>query len=163
VTPKRRVIVTIVGAAALAAVLVGAGKAGSAVFRRAPDYANPDHAHIVVTRIQPPSGGQSIVFDQQVGDVASHIYAQLVSGAHIPEGTVMSCPAMSVTTPDYRYELTFSHLGIQTVMATGDARGCEVLTLTYPGGGHEYYSWQAPDGTSFWDALHQLVNAPLPI
>jgi hypothetical protein len=163
VTRKRRVIVTIVGVAALAAVLVGAGTAGWATAHRAPDYANPDHAYIVVTRIQPPSGGQSIVFDQQVGDVASHIYAQLVSGAHIPEGAVMSCPAMSVTAPYYRYDLTFSHLGIQTVVATGDALGCQVLDLTYPGGGHEYYSWQALDGTSFWDALHQLVNAPLPI
>ena len=162
-TWKWRVIGTIVGAVALAAILVGAGKAGRAASRRAPDYADPDHAHIVVTRIQPPAGGQSIVFDQQVGNVAGLIYAQLLLGGSIPEGAVMSCPAISVTAPYYRYELTFSHLGTQTVAATSDAIGCQVLELTYPGGAHEYYSWQAPDGTSFWEALHDLVNAPVPI
>jgi len=162
-TRKWRVIVAVVGAAALASVLVGAGTAGRAASHRAPDYANPDHAHIVVTRIQPPAGSQSIVFDQQVGDVADLMYAQLVLGASIPEGAVMSCPAISVTAPYYRYELIFSHLGVQTVVATSDAIGCQVLELTYPGGGHEYYSAHAPDGTFFWDTLHQLVGAPLPI
>ncbi len=154
---------SVAGAVALAAILVGAGTAGRAAAHRAPDYASPDHAHIVVTRIQGLAGGQSSVSDQQVGDVASQIYARLLLGEFIPEGAVMSCPAMSVTAPYYRYELTFSHLGIQTVVATSDAIGCQVLELTYPGGGHEYYSWQAPDGTSFWETLHQLVNAPLPI
>src|SRR5690348_12366541 len=157
-TRKRRVIVTIVGVTALAAVLVGAGKAGAAVFRRA-----PDHAHIVVTRIQPLAGGQTVVFDQQVGDVAGQIYAQLVSGTHIPEGAVSSCPAIPSKAPYYRYELTFSRLGIQTAVATSDARGCQELTLTYPTGGHDDYSWHAPDGTSFWETLHRLVNAPVPI
>jgi hypothetical protein len=157
-TRKRRVIGIIVGLVALAAVLVGAGKAGAAVFRRA-----PDHAHIVVTRIQPPSGSQSIVFDQQVGDVAGQMYAQLVSGGQIPEGAVMSCPSVPVAAPYYRYELTFSRLGIQTAVATSDARGCEVLTLTYSDGGHEYHSFLAPNGTSFWETLHRLVNAPVPI
>jgi len=157
-TRKRRVIVIIIGVAALAAVLVGAGKAGSAVFRR-----TPDHAHIVVTRIQPPTGGQTVIFDQQVGDVAGQLYAQLASGTHIPEGAVMSCPATSATAPYYRYELTFSRLGIQTAVATSDARLCQVIELTYSDGGHDVYSWHAPNGTSFWETLHQLVNAPVPI
>ena len=157
-TRKRRVIGIIVGLAALAAVLVGAGKAGSAVFRRA-----PDHAHIVVTRIQPPSGGQTVIFDQQVGDAASQMYAQLVSGGQIPEGAVMSCPTVSSKAPYYQYALTFSRLGIQTAEATSDARGCQVLTLTYSDGGHDGFSWYAPNGTSFWETLHRLVNAPVPI
>ncbi len=157
-TRKRRVIVTIVGLVALAAVLVGAGKAGAAVFRRA-----PDHAHIVVTRIQPPAGSQTIVFDQHVGDVAGQIYAQLVSGTHIPEGAISSCPSIPSNAPYYRYELTCSRLGIQTAVATSDAIGCQALELTYSDGGHDGFSWQAPNGTSFWETLHRLVNAPVPI
>lgn len=155
---KRRVIFSITGLVVLAAVLVGAGSAGTAAFRRA-----PDHVHIVVRRIQPPATGQTIVFDQQVGDIAHTIYAQLVAGVHIPEGSTSSCPSITWSAPYYRYELTFSRMGIQTAVATSDAYGCRGLTLTYPGGGHDYYSWYAPDGTSFWETLHQLVNAPVPI
>lgn len=156
---KRRVIFSIVGMVALAGVLVGASSAGPAAFRRA-----PDHVHIVVTRIQPPATGQTIVFDQQVGDVARTIYAQLVSGLHVPENAVVHCPNTGPwNAPYYRYELTFSRIGIQTAVATSDAVGCRGLTLTYPGGGHDYYSWLAADGTSFWGTLHQLVNAPVPI
>lgn len=157
-TQKRRVIFFVVGVVVLAAVLMGAGSAGTAAFRSA-----PDHAHIVVTRIQPPSTGRTIVFDQQVGDAAHTVYAQLVSGVHIPEGSVSSCPAIPANAAYYRYELTFSRMGLQTAVATSDAVGCMGLTLTYPGGGHDYYSWYALDGTSFWEALHQLVNAPVPI
>jgi len=60
-TRKQRVIVSIAGTVALVAVLVGAGKAGTAAFRCA-----PDHAHIVVTHIQPPAGGQAVLFSKPV-------------------------------------------------------------------------------------------------
>lgn len=159
VTQKRRVIFSLVGMVALAGVLMGAGSAGTSAFRRA-----PDHVHIVVMRIQPPATGRTIVFDQQVGDVARTIYAQLVSGLHVPENAVVHCPTTGRwDAPYYHYELTFSHMGIETAVATSDAFGCRGLTLIYPAGGHDYYSWLAPDGTSFWETLHQLVNAPAPI
>ncbi len=157
-THKRRVIFAIAELVVLAAVLVAASTAGTAAFRRA-----PDHVHIVVARIDPLAGGQTNVFDQQAGDVARTIYAQLVRGVHIPEGSVLSCPLISSSAPYYRYELTFSRLGIETAVASSDAVGCQVLTLIYPGGGHDYYSWYAPNGTSFWERLYQLVNAPEPI
>lgn len=156
---KRRVICLLVGVVVVAGVVVGAGAAGTAAFRRA-----PDHVHVVVTRIQPPTGGRIIVFDQQAGAVARTIYAQLVSGVHYPENAVLECPATNRwDAPYYWYELTFSRMGIQTAVATSDGRGCQVIVLTYAGGGHDYYSWHAPNGTSFWEALHYLVGAPVPI
>lgn len=54
-------------------------------------------------------------------------------------------------------------MGIQSAIATSDAQGCDVLTLIYLGGEHNYYSWRVPNGISFWEVLHQLVHAPVPI
>lgn len=122
----------------------------------------PDHLHIVVTRIHPPDFGQQVIFDRHVGAVAHQVYAQLVAGPRIPAGAILSCPNYGIE-PYYHYQLTFSHAGIQTSVAKSDAHGCELIQLDAVGSSPVYFSWLAPDGTSFWQVLHQLVNAPLPI
>jgi hypothetical protein len=122
----------------------------------------PDELHIVVTRIHLPDFGQQVIFDRHVGAVARQVYAQLIAGERIPADAPMSCPLVGPA-PYYHYQLTFSHAGIHTSMASSDARGCEVIELDEVGSGPAYFTWLAPDGTSFWQVLHQLVNAPLPI
>lgn len=123
----------------------------------------PDHVHMMVARVEPPNGSPVVVFDQRYGEiVAAQIYAQLVSGRHIPANVPQSCPAIPLT-PYYHYELTFSHAGTQTAAASSDVQGCQDIMVTYAGGDQEIYFWLAPNGTSFWETLHHLVDAPLPI
>jgi hypothetical protein len=146
---------------ALAAIIAGVR------FIAAPAFVSaPDHVHVVVTRIQPPSGDHTTIFDQQFDGVAHQVYAQLVSGASIPANAPVSCPNIPIA-PYYHYDLTFSRMGTQTGFASSDAHGCQIIQLDPLGGplggGREYFSWHAPDGTSFWETLNQLLNAPLPI
>ena len=114
-----------------------------------------------LSRIQSPSGGHTIIFDRQFGGVAGKVYAQLVSGERIPENAIMFCPFAGI--PYYHYELTFSHAGIQTGVASSDAHGCQVIELNSLGGGRDLYYWYAANWVSFWETLHQLANAPLPV
>jgi hypothetical protein len=99
----------------------------------------PDHVHVVVTRIQSPSGGHTIIFARQFGGVAGKVYAQLVSGERIPENAIMYCPFAGI--PYSHYALTFSHAGIQTGVASSDAHGCQVIARNALGGGRDVYSW----------------------
>ncbi len=126
----------------------------------------PDHVHVVVTRIQSPSGDHTIIFDQQFDGVARQVYAQLVSGVRIPPNAKINCPRSGLA-PYYHYDLTFSRMGTQTGFASSDAHGCQIVKLDPLGGtlvgGREYFLWRAPDRTSFWVTLNQLLNAPLPI
>jgi hypothetical protein len=154
---KRWVVIALVALLAPAILLVRARLVASSAFVDA-----PDELHIVVTRIQPPGGSPQVIFDRQAGAVARQVYAQLVAGTRIPPDAPMSCPNYGIL-PYYHYQLTFSHAGIHTSVARSDARGCEVIELDEVGSGPAYFTWLAPDGTSFWQVLHQLVNAPLPI
>jgi hypothetical protein len=155
--PKRWLLVLVVAVIAVGLVLVGMRFVAIPAFVSA-----PDHVHVVVTRIQPPSGDHTIIFDQQFDGVARQVYAQLVAGVPIPPNTPVSCPPIPLA-PYYHYDLTFSRLGVQTGIASSDAHGCQIIELDPLGGGREYFFSQAPDGTSFWVTLHQLLNAPLPI
>jgi hypothetical protein len=117
----------------------------------------------VVTRVSSPTGARTIIFDRQVtGAVASTLYAQLVAGQPIPPNVPSSCPSIPLA-PYYHYDLTFSHAGIQTGVAHSDAIGCQTLELDTLGGGQDYYSWRDSNGVSFWETLHHLVDAPVPI
>jgi hypothetical protein len=104
-----------------------------------------------------------IVYDRQFGAVARPLYAQLVAGGRIPDGAIMTCPTSSSYAPYYHYDLTFVRANITTGVATSDATGCQVLDLVSPDGSVAEFSWYAPNGVSFWEALHQLVGAPEPI
>lgn len=160
---KRWVVLLVVAVIAIGLVLAGARFVAYPAFVSA-----PDHVHVVVTRIQSPlpSGDHTIIFDEQFGGVARQVYAQLVSAARIPPNALLSCPNIPLA-PYYHYDLTFSHMGTQTGIASSDAHGCQIIELDplggALGGGREYFWWLAPDGTSFWVTLHQLLNAPLPI
>jgi hypothetical protein len=154
---KRWVVIALVALLAPVILLVRARLVASSAFVDA-----PDELHIVVTRIHLPDFGQQVIFDRHVGAVARQVYAQLVAGTRIPADTPSSCPNYGIL-PYYHYQLTFSHAGIQTSVARSDAHGCEGIELDAVGSGPAYFSWLAPDGTSFWQVLHQLVNAPLPI
>ncbi len=154
---KRWVVIALVALLALVILLVRAHSVASSVF-----LDPPDQLHIVVTRIQSPAGSPQVIFDRQAGAVARQVYAQLVAGTRIPADAPMSCPLVGPA-PYYHYQLTFSHAGMHTSMASSDARGCEVIELDEVGSGPAYITWLAPDGTSFWQVLNQLVNAPLPI
>ncbi len=158
---KRRVVILVVAVLAIGLVLVGVRFVAYPAFVSA-----PDHVHVVVTRIQSPSGDHTIIFDEQFDGVARQVYAQLVSGVRIPPNVPQPCPAGSLG-PYYHYDLTFSRMGTQTGIATSDAEGCQIIKLDPLGGalvgGREYFSWFAPDRTSFWVTLNQLLNAPLPI
>jgi hypothetical protein len=120
----------------------------------------------VFTRIQSPSGDHTIIFDRQFDGVARQVYAQLVAGVRIPPNAKINCPNILVA-PYYHYDLMFSRAGTQTGFASSDAHGCQIIKLDPLGGalvgGREYFLWQAPDRTSFWVTLNQLLNAPLPI
>ena|SRR5258708_30904432 len=122
----------------------------------------PDQLHVVVTRIHPPDFGQQVIFDRHVGAVARQVYTQLVTGTRIPAGAIFSCPNSGIE-PYYHYQLTFSHARIQTSVAKSDAHGCELIELHAVASVPAFFTWLAPDGTSFWQVLHLLVNAPLPI
>ncbi len=126
----------------------------------------PDHVHVVVTRIQPPSFDRTIIFDQQFDGVARQVYAQLRAGVPIPRNAKINCPSSGLA-PYYHYDLTFSRAGVQTGTARSDVEGCRIITLDPLGGalvgGRKYFWWFTPDRTSFWVILNQLLNAPLPI
>jgi hypothetical protein len=154
---KRWVVIALGALLALVILLAGARFVAYPTFVDA-----PDQLHIVVTRIQPPAGGQQVIFDRQVGAVARQVDAQLIAGTRIPADTPMSCPNVGLE-PYYHYQLTFSHAGIQTSVAKSDAHGCELIELDAVGSSPAFFTWLAPDGTSFWQVLNQLVNAPLPI
>ncbi|HEX9412471.1 MAG TPA: hypothetical protein VF916_03130 [Ktedonobacterales bacterium] len=154
---KRWVVIALVALLALVILLVRAHSVASSVF-----LDPPDQLHIVVTRIQSPAGSPQVIFDRQAGAVARQVYAQLVAGTRIPADAPMSCPLVGPA-PYYHYQLTFTHAGMRTSVAISDARGCELIELDAVGSSPAFFTWLAPDGTSFWQVLHQLVNAPLPI
>ncbi len=62
---KRWVVILVVAVLAIGLVLALARFVAYPAFVSA-----PDHVHVVVTRIQPPSGDHTIIFDEQFDGVA---------------------------------------------------------------------------------------------
>jgi hypothetical protein len=131
---KRWVIMSVLGVFAIGLVLAAARFVAYPAVVSA-----PDHLHVVVTRIQSPSGGHTIIFARQFGGVAGKVYAQLVSGERIPENAILFFPFAGI--PYNHYALTFSHAGIQTGVARSDAQGCQGIARNALGGGRDIYSW----------------------
>ncbi|MEO7003313.1 MAG: hypothetical protein ABI068_15980 [Ktedonobacterales bacterium] len=126
--------------------------------------AAPDRVQVVVTSGLTPTT-QQVIFDQTFTTaIAPQVYAQLISGNRIPPNTVESCPTPRAHSLYYQYTLTFSHMGIQTGVASGDAVECMMIQLTYPVGAPAYFSYyDTQNRSSFWVELHHLTNAPEPV
>jgi hypothetical protein len=123
---------------------------------------HPDSVHIVVSVVTEHRSQQpSTIFDQTFSQQATDVYSELVADSPIT-GTY-SCPMIGENRPYYHYELTFTRWGITTATATSDAVGCMFLSVRYPLGATEGYSWYRGEGRpSFWVRLYELTNAPQP-
>ena len=121
----------------------------------------PDAVHIVVTEVQPSTQHQTVIFDHQFSQQATAVYSELVAGG--PLTGISSCPAISYNRSYYRYKLTFFHWGVTTATATSDAVGCMFISVQYPLGTTEGYTWFRGNHPSFWVHLYELTNAPQPI
>ena len=122
---------------------------------------SPDTVHIVVTEVQPSTQHQTVIFDHQFSQQATAVYSELVAGG--PLTGISSCPAISYNRSYYRYKLTFFHWGVTTATATSDAVGCMFISVQYPLGTTEGYTWFRGNHPSFWVHLYELTNAPQPI
>lgn len=146
-----------VAAAILAVILVLAGIR----FVVAPAIiANPDAVHIVVTRIEPSTQDKAVIFDHRFSQRATPVYAELVAGG--PLTGMWSCPAIVNSQPYYHYDLTFVRWGITTATARSDTVGCMFISVQYPLGTTEGYSWYRGNNPSFWVRLYELTGAPQP-
>jgi hypothetical protein len=125
---------------------------------------SPDHVHIVVTRVdtQPSGTTMTVIFDQQFSQEANAIYRRLITGTDVT-GKLMSCPNEPRYLAYYRYVLTFSRSGTKVATATDDALGCGVFAIEHLDGSTAYLFWTDDHEQCFWDDLHELVNAPVPI
>ncbi|HEY7339953.1 MAG TPA: hypothetical protein VH591_03665 [Ktedonobacterales bacterium] len=123
---------------------------------------HPDSVHIVVSVVTDHRSQQPFtIFDQTFLQQATDVYSELVAGG--PDIGAYSCPATFDNRPYYHYEMTFTRWGITTARATSDAVGCMFLSVRYPLGATEGYSWYRGEGQpSFWVRLYELTNAPQP-
>lgn len=124
----------------------------------------PDAMRVVVTRMVYSQGDEqsaTIVFNQAFSTApAQRIYTALRADPNIT-GQVQSCPSIAAQAPYYHYVLTFTRQNSVVGTATSDAYGCEDIVFV-ANGIQTDYSWYN-NGTSFWDVLHQVTNAPEPL
>ncbi|HEX5546765.1 MAG TPA: hypothetical protein VFX24_05095 [Ktedonobacterales bacterium] len=124
---------------------------------------HPDSLHIVVTQERDyPTLQKSVIFDHQFSAQATPVYSELVAGKRLDSNDVYSCPIVNQQIW-YHYELTFSRWGVMTATATSDARDCGFISVKYPLGVTEGYSWyRGENNPTFWASLYELTNAPQP-
>jgi hypothetical protein len=152
----------IIALSAIAAVVIVVSIAWFVVRSVALAATPADAMIVVVTRIYPVPGEPTMVlFSQRFGAAqAQRIYSTLRAEPDIT-GEVQSCPGISTTLPYYHYVLTFSHRGLVLGTATSDGVGCEDIIFN-DHGAQTVYFWNN-NGTSFWDVLHQVTSAPVPV